>query len=65
MQSENYYDINNQKLNIGDKVLYARKHSYHANGELIKGEITGFNSKGIQINKTMYSTRSTTQIYKL
>lgn len=55
-------DIENNWLEIGDEVYYARKRNYTANGELIKGIITNITLNEVIINKKYRSTNYKTQL---
>lgn len=59
-------DIEGNELNVGDEVYYARKASYRARGELVKGKITKINivDQVVQIGK-FKATQPTMQIIKI
>jgi hypothetical protein len=58
-------DILSRDLKIGDKVLYARKQNYSANGELVECTIIKITDKFIGLTNRYKSTEPHKQLYKL
>ena len=62
MEKTKYLDINGSPIYIGSLVYYAKKHSYHANGQLIKGRVTKVVKTGLRIDDKWTSTYPEGQI---
>ena len=57
-------DIAGNILQVGDKVYYARKNPYHANGYLVDTEITSIQMDGNVKMGKLTSTSPDTQLVK-
>ena len=58
-------DIEGTELKVGDPVFYARKNPYHANGILIRTEVSGITDRGFVRLGKYTSTSPSEQLVKI